>query len=44
MDEWPTSLGQLYAARGEAELHMIPGVGKSIASEIARWIEREPEK
>jgi hypothetical protein len=37
-DEWPESLADLYLARGEAGLRELPGIGKSLAAEIAGWI------
>jgi DNA repair photolyase len=37
-DEWPESLADLYRARGEAGLRDLPGIGKSLAAEIAGWI------
>ncbi len=38
VDEWPESVGELYQARGEAGLRELPGIGKSLAGEIARWL------
>ena len=38
VDEWPESIGELFAARGEAGLQELPGIGKSLAREIAGWI------
>lgn len=42
VDEWPQSIAELYAARGEAGLRELPGIGKSLAGQIARWL-RENE-
>jgi len=36
VDEWPESIAEIYQARGEAGLRELPGVGKSLAGEIAR--------
>ena len=38
VDEWPESIAGIYQARGEAGLRALPGVGKSLAAEIARWL------
>jgi hypothetical protein len=35
------SVAELYAARGEAGLRELPGVGKSLAGEIARWLQKD---
>jgi hypothetical protein len=43
VDEWPESITELYEARGEAGLRELPGIGKSLAGEIARWL-REDNK
>jgi DNA repair photolyase len=39
VDEWPENLAAIHAARGEAGLRELPGIGRSIAGEIARWLE-----
>jgi len=38
VDEWPESLAAIYQLRGEAGLRELPGVGKSLAEEITRWL------
>jgi hypothetical protein len=38
VDEWPESVAEIYATRGEAGLRELPGIGKSIASRIAGWL------
>jgi DNA repair photolyase len=40
VDELPESVALLHAARGEAGLRELPGVGRSIAARIATWLER----
>jgi DNA repair photolyase len=42
VDEWPESIGQVYAAKGEAGLQAIPGVGAGIAREIGEWLTPPP--
>lgn len=39
VDEWPESVTELHALRGEAGLRELPGIGKSLAGEIARWLQ-----
>jgi hypothetical protein len=38
VDEWPESVADIYCAAGEAGLRALPGIGKSLAGEIARWL------
>jgi hypothetical protein len=38
VDELGESIGDVYAAKGEAGLRELPGVGKSIAAQIAKWL------
>ncbi len=38
VDEWPESIAGIYQDRGEAGLRALPGVGKSLAADIARWL------
>jgi DNA repair photolyase len=38
VDEWPQSVADVYQARGEAGLRELPGVGKSVAGFMARWL------
>jgi DNA polymerase/3'-5' exonuclease PolX len=40
VDELAESIADIYAARGEEGLRAMPSVGKSIAAEIAGWLER----
>jgi len=45
VDEWPESIAELYATRGEAGLRTLPGIGESLAHQIAGWLwesERRP--
>lgn len=44
VDEWPESVAGLYAARGEAGLQDLPGVGRSLSSHIARWLRERGEE
>jgi DNA repair photolyase len=41
VDELDESIGDIYATRGEAGLQALPGIGKSIAAQIARWLAAE---
>jgi hypothetical protein len=38
VDEWPGSIADIYQAKGKAGLRKLPGIGKSLASEITRWL------
>jgi DNA repair photolyase len=38
VDEMSESIADLYRARGQVGLQELPGVGKSIAGEIAKWL------
>ena len=38
IDEWPDSVAELYAQRGEVGLRQLPGIGTSISGEIAKWL------
>jgi len=42
VDEWPESIADLYVTRGEAGLRTLPGIGESLARQIAGWL-RESE-
>jgi len=42
VDEWPESIFHVHQARGEAGLRELPGIGKSLAAEIAGWLSDEP--
>lgn len=42
VDEWPESIADVYEARGEVGLSALPGIGKSLAGQIATWL-RLPE-
>ena len=39
VDEHPESIAELYDARGEAGLRGLPGIGKSLAGQIAGWLQ-----
>lgn len=39
VDELGESLAEIYAERGETGLQALPGVGQSLAGEIARWLQ-----
>jgi DNA repair photolyase len=39
VDEWPTSLAELYASQGLAGLLALPGIGERLARLIAGWLE-----
>ena len=41
VDEWPENVAQLCRARGEKGLQELPGIGKSLAGEIARWLRED---
>jgi DNA repair photolyase len=38
VDEWPESVADLYTAQGERGLRTLPGIGSSIASDMASWL------
>ena len=38
VDELSQSIAEMYDARGEAGLQELPGIGKSLAGEIGRWL------
>ena len=38
VDELPDSVDKIYRERGETGLRELPGIGKSIAGQIARWL------
>jgi len=38
VDEWPESIADIYQARGQAGLRELPGIGQSLAREIAGWL------
>jgi DNA repair photolyase len=38
VDEWPESVAALYEAQGETGLRELPGIGRSLAGEIGRWL------
>jgi hypothetical protein len=39
VDEWPTSLAELYASQGLAGLLALPGIGERLARLMAGWLE-----
>ena len=41
VDEWPESIVHVHQARGEAGLRELPGIGESLAAEIAGWLSDE---
>jgi DNA repair photolyase len=41
VDEWPESIALPYEARAEAGLRELPGIGQSLAGEIAGWLRDE---
>ncbi|NUO79570.1 hypothetical protein HUU05_05805 [candidate division KSB1 bacterium] len=41
IEEWPQSIAELFAARGEAGLQTLPEIGKNLAREIAQWLQAE---
>jgi DNA repair photolyase len=41
VDEWTQSIAELYQARGESGLRELPGIGKSLAAEIAGWLRED---
>ncbi len=41
VDEWPESVADIYHDRGEAGLRELPGIGESLAGQIAGWLEEE---
>jgi DNA repair photolyase len=38
VDDWPTSLADLYTAQGERGLRTLPGIGSMLASDLAGWL------
>jgi DNA repair photolyase len=42
VDEWPTSLAELYKSQGLAGLLALPGIGERLARLIAGWLEEWP--
>ncbi len=41
MDELLESVADIYEAKGKAGLQALPGIGKSIAAQIAVWLQEE---
>jgi DNA repair photolyase len=39
VDEWPENIVDIYRTRGQAGLRELPGIGKSLAGEIARYLQ-----
>ena len=39
VDELPGSIADIYQEKGEAGLRALPGIGKSLAAEIAQWLQ-----
>jgi DNA repair photolyase len=42
VDEWPESLAKIYKMKGFTGLTTVPGIGKSIAAEIAHFLSHPP--
>ena len=38
VDEWPASVAEIHAQKGEGGLRELPGIGKTISGEIAKWL------
>jgi hypothetical protein len=38
VDEWPENIAEINRIKGEAGLRELPGIGKSLAGEIAGWL------
>jgi DNA repair photolyase len=38
VDEWPKSITEVYQAQGEKGLGALPGIGTSLAGQIAKWL------
>jgi hypothetical protein len=38
VDEWPDDIAELYRVRGEPGLREVPGIGRSLAEQIAKWL------
>jgi DNA polymerase/3'-5' exonuclease PolX len=38
VDEYPESIADVFSVKGEPGLRELPGVGKSIAGEMAGWL------
>jgi len=41
VDEWQESLAEIYTGQGKVGLQKLPGIGNSLAGEIARWLAEE---
>jgi DNA repair photolyase len=41
VDEWPESIADIYETQGETRLRELPGIGKSLAGVIARWLRED---
>ena len=39
VDEWPKSVAEIYETKGEMGLQKLPGIGKSLAGQIAEWLQ-----
>ncbi len=44
VDEMDENIAEIYHARGEAGLRELPGIGKSLAGVIARWLRERGEE
>jgi len=43
VDDLGDNIAQVYNARGDTGLRALPGIGKSLAGEIAKWLQEEDE-
>lgn len=43
VDEWPSSVAEVFAQDGVTGLRQLPNIGKSLAGQIAGWLEAEEE-
>lgn len=43
MVAWPEQITDLYRAQGEAGRQQLPGIGKSLAAQIATWFQESKE-
>jgi len=44
VDEWPQSVADVYREGGEAGLRELPGIGRTLAAEVARWLQQESHR
>lgn len=41
VDEWPESVAEVFGKKGVAGLQELPNIGRSIAKQIARWLNED---